>query len=157
MLIYSIFFLLMHFVNLNLSGGRKVHPLPPPSFWFFLNNSEAVNAVTLTYLSELSNNLLGTSIPKLGVPNLSQSPDIKQSSDEGISNFQTSCQSLIKENCYTSRANSDIVMKLGPIPKLDKRNKMTSNKIDNGVMLAKCDVIVDCACQFIAKLTQYLR
>ena len=105
-----------------------------------------MKAVTLTYSSELSNNLLGASIPKLGFPNLPQSADIKQSSDEGISDFQISCQSLIKEKCYTSRADGDIGMKLGPIPKLGKRNKMSSKKTHYGVMLANCDVIVDCDC-----------
>ena len=33
-------------------------------------------------------------------------------------------------------------MKLGPVTKLDKRNKITSKKFDDGVMLANCDVIV---------------
>ena len=32
-------------------------------------------------------------------------------------------------------------MKLGPETKLDKRNKATSKKIDNDVMLENCDVI----------------
>ena len=33
-------------------------------------------------------------------------------------------------------------MKLGPITKLDKRNKTTSNKFDDDVMSEYCDVIV---------------
>ena len=33
-------------------------------------------------------------------------------------------------------------MKLGPITKLDKRNKTTSNKLDDDVMPQNCDVIV---------------
>ena len=33
-------------------------------------------------------------------------------------------------------------MKLGPVPKIDKRNKTTSKKIDDGIMLENCDVIV---------------
>ena len=33
-------------------------------------------------------------------------------------------------------------MKLGPVTKLDKRNKVTSNKTDNNVILENCDVIV---------------
>ena len=32
-------------------------------------------------------------------------------------------------------------MKLGPITKLDKRNKTTSKKYDNDVMTKNCDVI----------------
>ena len=33
-------------------------------------------------------------------------------------------------------------MKLGPVTKHDKRNKTTSKKFDDDVMLANCDVIV---------------
>ena len=33
-------------------------------------------------------------------------------------------------------------MKLGPVTKPDKRNKTMSNKFDDGIMLANCDVIV---------------
>ena len=33
-------------------------------------------------------------------------------------------------------------MKLGPVTKLDKRNKTTTKKINDHVMLANCEVIV---------------
>ena len=33
-------------------------------------------------------------------------------------------------------------MKLGPVTKLDKRNKTTSKKFDDDIMSANCDVIV---------------
>ena len=33
-------------------------------------------------------------------------------------------------------------MKLGPVTKLDKRNKTTSNKFDDDAMLTICDLIV---------------
>ena len=33
-------------------------------------------------------------------------------------------------------------MKVGPVTKLDKRNKTTSEKFDNDVMPENCDVIV---------------
>ena len=33
-------------------------------------------------------------------------------------------------------------MKLGPVTKLNKRNKITSKKFDNDVMSESCDVIV---------------
>ena len=33
-------------------------------------------------------------------------------------------------------------MKLGPVTKLDKRNKTTTRKIDDGFILTNCDVIV---------------
>ena len=59
----------------------------------------------------------------------------------GIFDFQISGQSLIKVNSHNSISSDDIDMKLRPA-KLDKRNKITSKKFDDGVMLAKCDVIV---------------
>ena len=46
-------------------------------------------------------------------------------SDEGISNFWISGQSLIKGN---SRTSDGIDMKLGSVTKLDKRNKTISKK-----------------------------
>ena len=57
---------------------------------------------------------------------MSQSPDIGLNSDGSISDFWISGQSLIKENCHNSRTSNDIDMKLGPVTKLDKRNKITS-------------------------------
>ena len=33
-------------------------------------------------------------------------------------------------------------MKLGPVTKLNKRNKVTAKKFDDNVILANCDVIV---------------
>ena len=60
---------------------------------------------------------------------MSTSPDIAQNSDWGISNFQISCQPLIKENCHQSRTSDDIEMKLEPLTKLEKKKKtMTKNK-----------------------------
>ena len=61
---------------------------------------------------------------------MSQSPDIAQNSDGGITDFWNSGQSLIKENCHNSRHSDDIDMKLGPVSKLDKRNKKTSKKLE---------------------------
>ena len=48
----------------------------------------------------------------------------------------------MKENCYNSRTSDDIDIKLGPVTKLDKKNKKTSEKFDDDVMLENCDVIV---------------
>ena len=76
------------------------------------------------------------------MPNSHQSPDVGQNSDGGISDFRISGQSLIKENCHNSRTSDDIDMKLGPVTKLDKRNKTTSKKFDVDVMSENCDVIV---------------
>ena len=63
-------------------------------------------------------------MPNFG--NSPQSPDIGQNSDEGISAFRISGQSLIKENGHNSRASDNIEMRLGPVTKLDNRNKATS-------------------------------
>ena len=74
---------------------------------------------------------------KFGIHNLPQSPDIGQNSD-----FRISGQSLIKENCHTSRTSDDIDMKLGPVSKCDKRNKTTLKIFDNDVMSENCNVVV---------------
>ena len=52
---------------------------------------------------------------KFGIHNSPQSPDIGQNSDGGISDFQISGQSLIKENCHNYRTSDNIDMKLGPV------------------------------------------
>ena len=60
----------------------------------------------------------------------------------GNSDFQISVQSLIKESCHNFRTSNDSVMKLGPVTKLDKRNTTPSEKFDDDVILANCNVIV---------------
>ena len=73
---------------------------------------------------------------------MSQSPDIGQNSDGGISDFRISGQSLIKENCHNSRTSDDIDMNLGPVTKLEKgNNKIKSKSFDNDIMSEYCDVI----------------
>ena len=79
---------------------------------------------------------------KLGILDSSKSPGIGQNSDEGISDFRISRQSLINQNCQNFRTSNDTDMKLGPVPKLDKRNTATSKKFDYDVMSVNCDVIV---------------
>ena len=54
-------------------------------------------------------------MPNLVSITFPQSLDIGQTSDAGISDFRTSGQSLIKENCHNSKASDDIDMKLGPV------------------------------------------
>ena len=76
------------------------------------------------------------------MPNLPQSPNIGQNSDAGISNFWLYSQSLIKENCHNSRTSDDVNVKLGPVTRLDKKNKTKSKKFYEDAMLASCDVIV---------------
>ena len=85
---------------------------------------------------------------KFGIPNLSQSPDIGQSWDGGISDFGISGQSLIKKDCHNYRINHDIDMKLGPATKRDKRRIATLKKFGDNVIWVNCVAIV----QFVAKL-----
>ena len=54
-----------------------------------------------------------------------------KNSDEGISDFRISGQSLVNENFNDSRISNDIDMKLGPVTKLDKRNTTTLKKFGN--------------------------
>ena len=65
---------------------------------------------------------------KFDIHNSPQSPGIGQNSDGGNSNFRISGLSLIKRNCRNSRTSDDIDKRLGPVTKLDKRNKTTSKK-----------------------------
>ena len=109
-------------------GGGKITPLPPNWFWFSLNNSKTVRAVTLEFCS-IQQYFIEDICAKFGIHNLPQSPDIGQNSDGGISDFRISGQSLIKENCYNSRTSDDIDMKLATVTRLDKRNKTTSKTL----------------------------
>ena len=84
------------------------------------------------------------------MPNSSQSPDIGQNLDGGISDFRISGQSLIKEKSHNSRTSNDIDMKLAPVTKLDKRNTATSRRFDDDVISVNCDVFF----QFMANLDQ---
>ena len=72
-----------------------------------------------------------------------------RNSDGNISYFRISGQSLIS-GFHNSRASDDIDMKLGPVTKLDNRNKTTSKKFDVDVMSENFDVIVifQIFCQF---------
>ena len=53
---------------------------------------------------------------------------LSNNADGGTSDFGISGQSLISENCHNSRTTHDIDMKLGPVTKLEKRNKIIPNK-----------------------------
>ena len=59
----------------------------------------------------------------------------------GISDFRISGQSFLKTNCHNSRTSDDIDMNLGPVTKLDKRNKTMTETVDNDTVLNKCDSI----------------
>ena len=71
---------------------------------------------------------------------MSHSVDLGRNPDGGISDFQISDQSLVKENCPNSPTNDDIDIKLGPVTKIDKRNKIQSKKFDYDVMSENYDV-----------------
>ena len=101
--------------------------------WISLNNSEAVGAVTLE-LCSIQGHFIRHILAKISISYSPQSPDIRQNSDGGIFDFRISGQSLIKENCHNSRTSNDTDMKLGPITKLDKRNRTTTKKFGNEVM-----------------------
>ena len=47
-----------------------------------------------------------------------------------------------KKNRHNSRTRDDIDMKLGPVTKLDKRNKTTSKNSTLTIMPENCDAIV---------------
>ena len=66
---------------------------------------------------------------------MTQSPDIGQNLDVGISDFWISGQFLIKENYHNYRTCNDIDMKF------DKKTKQ-SQKNDGDFSLVNCDVIV---------------
>ena len=59
---------------------------------------------------------------KFGIPNSSQSPDIEQISDGGISGFSISFQYLTSENCPNSKSK-DIDKKLGPVLNLTRERQ----------------------------------
>ena len=60
-----------------------------------------------------------------------------------ISDFRISGQSFINKNCHNSRTSDIIDMKLEPVTKLYKKNKIASKEIDDDdVMSANCGIIV---------------
>ena len=112
-----------------------------PSSWFSFNNLETVKALSLAFCN-IQKNFIRSFPSEFGIPNSAQSPDIWQNFRRGISNFRISGLSLIKENCHNSRTSDVIDLKVGPVTKLDKRNKnLLSKELDNDVMSENCDVI----------------
>ena len=66
-------------------GGWRVN-LPPPPYFFSLNNSEMLKAATLVFRSILQHFLRDVRA-KFGIPNLPQAPDMGQNADGGILDF----------------------------------------------------------------------
>ena len=87
--------------------------------WFSLNNAEEAKAA----LRRIQSHFIRDICAIFDIPKLSHLPHIGQNTDGGISDFQNSGQSIIKQNCRNSRA-SDIDMRLGPVTELDKGNKV---------------------------------
>ena len=108
---------------------------------FSLDNSEMVKAIILAFFS-IQYHFITNIHAKFGISNLPRSPDIGQNSDKDISDFWISGQFLINENCHNSRTSDDIDITLGPVTKLDKRNKTTSKEFDDDIISTDCDVIV---------------
>ena len=65
-----------------------------------VNSSQVVTLIVNPSNPPFNNFLLETFVicAKFGIPNLPQSPDIGENSDEGISDFRISGQSLINKN-----------------------------------------------------------
>ena len=103
-------------LNPNLGGGGELTPLPPHRVGFLLitQKRKSCNPGILQH-----SHFIRDIRANFGIPNSSQSPDIGQNSDGGISDFRNSRQSLIKENRHNSRTSDDIDMKLGAVTKLD--------------------------------------
>ena len=82
------------------------------------------------------------------IPNLTESPDINQNSDGGISEFHISAQSLITENQQNFKFSDYIDVKLGQKNKTKlvqenlSRNLKQRQKVDNDVISTNCDTIV---------------
>ena len=95
--------------------------------WLLLNTSEMVKALTLAFCS-IQQHFNRDVYVKFGIPYLPQSPHIGQKSDGDILDFQISGQSLTKRNCHKSRTSDDNEIKLGPVTKLDTRNKKSFKK-----------------------------
>ena len=75
----------------------------------FLNNSETVKALNLASC-RIQKHVIRNIHGKFGIPNLLQYTDIGQNSDEGVSDFRVSSQSLVKKIFHNSRTNNYIDM-----------------------------------------------
>ena len=121
-------------ISLNLNLGEGEISLPPVGFPF-------IKAAILTVCS-IQEHFIKDILAKFGICDFSQSLDIGEISDAGLSVFRIFRQYLTKENCHNSRANDDIDKKLGPVPKFDEKIKTTPKIFVDDATLAYCDVIV---------------
>ena len=120
MVLKFIFFLIASSTSLTLIWVREGSNFTPPC-WFFLNNSETVQGVTLANAA-FSNILLETFMPNL-VFLICPSVQILGKTQTGvfpIFEFQ---------NCHNTRTSDDSDMKLGPVTKLGKRTKQRQKNL----------------------------
>ena len=120
---YSTFFLLNQLFPVNL----WLHFFYFPHFGFPLITHKQWKLLPW-HFAALFNPLLETFVPNL-IFLTRPSLQILAKPRPGYFNFQISGQSLIKGNSHNSRTNDGIDMKLGPVTKLDKRNKITLRKM----------------------------
>ena len=96
--------------------------------WKSSDKIEKVKAVTLLSC-RIQQHFIRDVPANFGILYSPQSSVTGQNSDRGISDFQISGQSLIKQNGHNSRASDDIDMKLGPVTKIDKKSKQRQKKL----------------------------
>ena len=78
-----------------------------------------------------------------------QSPDIRKNPDRGIPVFWSFLYGI---NFHNSRTSDDIDIKNGPVAKIDKENKITSEKFSDGLILENFDITVIYPFEVIQKL-----
>ena len=105
-------------------GGGNFSPPPPVGFSLITRNGKSCNCGILQHWVKSYYKQKSQIWYSLFAP-ISR---YWQNSDGGISDFQISGQSLIKINYQNSWTSDDTDMKLWPVTKLDKRNKMTPKK-----------------------------
>ena len=88
------------YLILTLIWVGVIFPRPHPNCLFSLKNSKMERA-SPWYFVAFSNFSLETFVPNV------VSPDLRQSTDRGFSDFWISGESLINENCSYSRTNND--------------------------------------------------
>ena len=95
------------------------------------------------HFAAFSNISLETFMPNL-VSLTPPSPQILSKTQMGvflISRFLVNSLVILSWSIH-SKTRGDIDTKLGPVAKLNKRNKTTSQKLHNDVMSINCDVII---------------
>ena len=111
--------------------------LPPPTKFSLI--TQKWYKMQPWHFAAFSNILSETFVPKFGISNSPQSPDIGQNSDEGISDLAISGESLINENRR--------IRKLEQVTKIDERNIATLKKLHDDGTPVNCHFL-----EFMANL-----